>query len=106
MIPDLKFQLHRLDQAVFSLLDERARLIQEMGTPAACTADQKGFQCLSANAGSPQADGSEQARIALWPIPTARSTSFTHSFTSQNGMAATGIRRLGSALHQSTRKSL
>lgn len=39
MIPDLKFQLHRLDQAVFSLLDERARLIQEMGTPAAVPLD-------------------------------------------------------------------
>ena len=51
MKPDLKFQLHRLDQAVFSLLDERARLIKEIGAPAAVPLD----DILSRHSGTLQA---------------------------------------------------
>ncbi len=77
-----------------------------IGTPASCAAAQKGSQWGVASDGSPQVSGCEQASTALWPFATARSTSFTHSFTSQKGMAATGTSRFGSAPHHSARKSL
>ncbi len=36
---DLRYQLYRLDQAIFQLLDERAKLTAEIGTPPEIAVD-------------------------------------------------------------------
>ena len=84
----------------------RSRCGSGSGAAPPAAIDHSGSQCSSPRYGSPNRCGSPVKRMPRWPLSTLRSTSFTASSMSQNGMVMIVSRRRASADAQSRRKSL
>ena len=66
-------------------------------SPASCATAHRRSQYGSASFGMPQWTGSPVMITPLWPLATHRDSSLAVKSMSQNGRAAIGMRRLGSA---------